>query len=172
MAFGSGKHFRYFHINTFCEHSSTEKCMALPSFHAFTGCDTTSSFFGKSKKSAWLTWNSYPEATEAFLFIAEHPYEPVHLASPHFLTLERFTVVLYHKASTLASVNEAHRELFCKKSKSLENIPPTQDALLQHVRRAVFRVASGLLLHTISRMFLHLKVGVGQKKMTLGNQSG
>ena len=81
-------------------------------------------FFGSSKKSAWQAWSAYPEATEAFVHIAQHPYEPISLSSEHFLTLERFTVVLYHKSSSFTTVNEARRELFCKKSKSLENIPP------------------------------------------------
>ena len=113
--------------------------MSLPGFHAFTGCDTTSSFFGRSKKSAWAAWLSYPEVTEAFLYLVKHPYELIDATSPHFLTLERFTVILYHKGSTLLSVNEARRHLFCKKNKTLENLPPTQNALLQHAKRAVFQ---------------------------------
>ena len=48
-------------------------------------------------------------------------------------------MILHHKVSTLLVVNEARRELFCKKNKSLENLLPTQDALLQHARRAVFQ---------------------------------
>ena len=35
----------------------------------------------------------------------------------------RFTVLLYHKECTLSSVNEARKELFCKKNKTLEDIP-------------------------------------------------
>lgn len=139
VAFGVGKQFRYYHINGICEQLGRDKSTSLPAFHAFTGCDTTSSFFGKSKKSAWATWISYPEATEAFLYLAAHPYEPTDCASQHFLTLERFTVVLYHKESTLLSVNEARRQLFCKKNKAMENLPPTQDALLQHAKRAIFQ---------------------------------
>ena len=133
VAFGTGKQFCYYHINTIFANLGLEKSQALPPFHAFTGCDTTSSFFGKSKKSAWLAWDSYPEATRAFLHIAQHPYEPIDLSSQHFLILERFTVVLYHKSSSLSSVNEARREMFCKKNKLLENISPTQDTLFQHV---------------------------------------
>ncbi len=61
----------------------------------------------------------------AFIYIAQHPYEPISLSSEHFLVLERYTVVLYNKSSCLTTINEARRELFCKKNKSLENIPPT-----------------------------------------------
>ncbi len=45
VAFGTGKHFCYYHINTICSNLGVEKSWALPPFHAFTGCDTTSSFF-------------------------------------------------------------------------------------------------------------------------------
>ena len=38
----------------------------------------------------------------------------IHLTSSHFFTLERFTVILYHKVSTQLAVDEARRELFCK----------------------------------------------------------
>ena len=172
VGFGIGKLFRYYHINTICEHLGREKCRSLPPFHAFTGCDTTSSFFGKSKKSAWASWNSYSKATEAFLYITEHPYEPFDLTSSHFLTLERFTVILYHKVSTLLSVNEARRVLFCKKNKSLENLPPTQDALLQHARRAVFQVNIGPPVYRTSRTFPQLKIGVGGSRKIIGSQFG
>ena len=59
VALGIGKQFRYYHFNVICEELGRDKSMSLPSFHAFTGCDSTSSFFGKSKKSAWATWVSY-----------------------------------------------------------------------------------------------------------------
>ena len=36
-------------------------------------------------------------------------------------------------------MNEARRELFSNKCKSLENIPPTKDALLQHIKRAILQ---------------------------------
>ena len=41
-------------------------CAALHVFHAFTGCDTTSSFGGRGKKTAWNTWKVFPEVTAAF----------------------------------------------------------------------------------------------------------
>ena len=39
----------------------------------------------------------------------------------------------------LESVNETRKELFCTKTQSLENLPPTQDSLLQHVKRAIYQ---------------------------------
>ena len=35
---------------------------------------------------------------------------------------------MYDKTSPLTSVNETREELFCRKSRSIDRIPPTQDA--------------------------------------------
>ena len=66
VAFGTRKHLRYVHINSVCSTLRKEKCIALPAFHSFTGCDTTSEFFGREKKSAWEAWKSFPGITEAY----------------------------------------------------------------------------------------------------------
>lgn len=39
-------------------------------------------------------------------------------------------------------VNEARKELFCQKSQTMEMIPPTQDALLQHCRCAAYQAGT------------------------------
>ena len=33
-----------------------ERCIALPFVHAFSGCDTVSSFAGRGKKTVWEIW--------------------------------------------------------------------------------------------------------------------
>ena len=55
------------------------------------------------------------------------------------VVLERFVVLLYDRTSNLTKVNEARQELFSKKSRDLECIPPTRAALEQHDRRAVLQ---------------------------------
>ena len=64
---------------------------------------------------------------------------PVTVHSVQFELLERFTVIIYDKTSSLLSVNEARRELFCQKNRTMESIPPTQEALLQHSKRAAYQ---------------------------------
>ena len=125
IAFGTGKNFCYYHINTMYANLGKDKSRCLPVFHAFTGCDSTSSFFGKTKKSIWAAWNCFPQMSDAFLLIANNPFYQVDLESPYFQLLEHFTVIVYDKTSGLKSVNEARKELFCKRNKSLEKLPPT-----------------------------------------------
>ena len=139
IAFGTGKNYTYLHVNTISHALGKDKSTALPVFHCYTGCDTTSAFCGKGKKSAWIAWNSYPEVTQAFNYIAANPHTAVTIDAQHFRCLERFTVVLYDKTSELESVNGARRELFCQKTKAMEHIPPTQGALIQHVKRVTYQ---------------------------------
>ena len=77
IAFRTGKNFTYMHIIAIYHALGKDKYMSLPIFHCFTGCDTTSAFFGKDKKSTWETWNSYPEVTAAFIYMSTHPHTPL-----------------------------------------------------------------------------------------------
>ena len=115
------------------------KSQALPVFHAQTGCDTTSSFKGKGKKSAWQVWQAYEEATETLEHLASQPFQQLDARCDHFKKIERLIVVLCDRTSPITSVKETRKDLFCRKSLSVERIPPTQNALLQHVQRAVYQ---------------------------------
>ena len=95
-----------------------------------------SSFAGMGKKTACAAWNVYPEVTEAF-------EELMHVADPisdrTLEVIERFVVLMYSRTSDLSRVNDARKQLFAQKSRSLENIPPTQAALVQHLKRAFYQ---------------------------------
>ena len=45
-------------------------------------------------------------------------------------------VLMYDRTSSQQSVNQARKELFAQKGRSIDGIPPTQAALIQHARRA------------------------------------
>ena len=126
VAFGMGRSFRHYSINAIRDHIGEQKSKGLPIFHAFTGCDTNSSFYGKGKKSCRAASNSLPDLTETVLFLQDHPFQLLEKGSPQFEILERFTIVIYDKTSSLRSVNNARRELFTKQNRMLECISPTQ----------------------------------------------
>ena len=67
VAIGSGKKFIYYHINRIYESLGMNKSLALPVFHCFTGCDTTSAFFGRGKKASWEVWKCYAPTQDALL---------------------------------------------------------------------------------------------------------
>ena len=126
VAFGMGKSYQEIRINSVYDKLGKDKSIALPCFYAFTGCDTTSQFFGKGKSSAWVAWESFPEATEAFSLITLHPFVSLDTTSAAFQLLERYTCVLYDKTTNISLINELRMNLFSQKSVSIENMPPTQ----------------------------------------------
>ena len=51
-------------------------------------------------------------------------------------TLEHFVVLLYDHTSDLQPVNDARKQQFTQKSRSLENITPTCAALKENLKQA------------------------------------
>jgi hypothetical protein len=134
--FGTGKCARLLAVHEICACIGIDKCHVLPAFHALTGCDTTSAFRGKGKKSAWLTWESYPEVTHALKNLSLMQTD---VNSDTMAILERFVILLYDRTSDVETLNAARKQMFTKKTRTLENIPPTSNAFLQHVKRCVLQ---------------------------------
>ena len=82
---------------------------------------------------------AFQEVTQTFNFLAANPFQHLECNSGHFQKIERLTVVLYDKTSSLSLVNEAREELFCRKNRNVDNIPPKQNALLQHTKRSIYQ---------------------------------
>ena len=114
--------------------------MALPLFHAITGCDTISHFLGCGKKTAGASWQNTPGLTETLLALTNAP-SCFSLGSLHMQKLERFVVITCNKGCSLAKVNEARHRLFTSGKKTLENIPPSRAALFEHTKRALLQAS-------------------------------
>ena len=125
IAFGTQKNFRYINVNDLAIFLGDEKSKVLPTFHAFTGCDTISFFAGRGKKSAVDTWSVYESLTSVLSNLAQ---DPDVLSDDDFSVMEQFVVYLYDRTSDDLTVNAARKNLFCKKGHTIENIPPTQAA--------------------------------------------
>lgn len=149
VEFGVGKDLRVVSINKLHASLGNDISNSLPFFHAFTGSDSTSGFRGKGKKTIFKIWKSFPEVTQTFLKISRNPFEAINISSDIFKALERFTVLIYDKTSDSKSVNETRMNLFCKKSRNFENLPPTQDALFLHVLRAIYQSAAWTMAHKV-----------------------
>ena len=138
IAFGVGKHYRYVPAHSIASAMGSVKSSGLPFFHSLTGCDTTSAFAGRGKKTAWDIWAVFPEISSLFTRLSTYPAD---ISGDTVGQLERFVVLLYAKTSEATSVNEARQSLFAQGSRDLENISPTQGALKQHIKRAVYQAA-------------------------------
>ena len=53
ISLGMGKHFQLISLNAIYASLDPNTSRVMHLFHSFTGCDTTSSFKGTGKKSAW-----------------------------------------------------------------------------------------------------------------------
>ena len=88
--------------------------------------------------------------------------------SPYIPHLECWIIVFYDETSTLESINEARRDLFCQKNKTMENIPLTHYALLQHTRRAVYQTGIWTINEFAQQEGHRLRVGGGLWKTNHG----
>ena len=136
IAFSHGKYYRHIPAHDIAQKLGEEKSKGLLMFHSFTGCDNVSSFNGKGKKSAWDIWNVYEDATKAFISLSSAPQL---VGGEDFSIIERFVVLLYDRTSGETEVNVCRKNLFTSKGRAIDNIPPTQGALLQHTKRAAFQ---------------------------------
>jgi len=51
----------------------------------------------------------------------------------------------------MENVDEVRMELFCRENKSMENIPPTSNALLQHTKRATYQASVWTSSHHVQQ---------------------
>lgn len=115
------------------------KCHILPFFDAFTGYRTTSAFHGIGKTTAWNTLTNFPKVIPAMSKLIKDGTN--HLCNESMEILERFTIMMYDSRSKLTKLHESRRILFTKKVKprAIDRIPPTRDALEQHVKRSLLQ---------------------------------
>ena len=107
-------------------------------WYDFTGCDAVSTFGGKGKLSAWTTWRVFDDIAPVFEKYSHHS-QRARVKYVDIRILERSTCSLYRRTTTFESANECRRRLFSKQGRQVDTIPPTKDALLQHIKRAVYQ---------------------------------
>lgn len=136
IAFGTGKHLRYIPAHQIAASLGNERARALPMFHSFTGCDTVSAFAGRSKKTAFDVWKSFGDLTPVLCSLSS---DPSSFQAEHMSVMESFVVLMYDRTCQETEVNAARKHMFCTKSRSIDAIPPTAAALLQHTKRAIYQ---------------------------------
>ena len=92
----------------------------------------------KGKRSAWQTWDVFHEASDVFIKLSIHP--PL-VEEDDTKKLEKFVILMYDRSSSTETVDDARLDLFARKQRSYEAIPPTHAALVQHTRRAAYQTA-------------------------------
>ena len=93
---------------------------------------------GRGRKTAWQAWEQFPEVTSVFKRLS-NPDVGVAVVENEMAILEEFTVSLYSKKLETKCVNEARELLFSQGKRSIENLPPTKNALVQHALRSAYQ---------------------------------
>ena len=111
---------------------------ALIGLHAFTGCDTVSAFVGRGKTAPLDRLRSSREFQETFASLGA----TWDVSDELFAVLQHFTCLLYAPSSNTRHVNELRYEMFLAKRGEVESslLPPCEDSLLKHARRANYQV--------------------------------
>ena len=131
--FGMGKNRCYIPVHDIVLDPIRRK--GLRFFYSLTGCDQVSFFSNVTKNTAWKIWQVFPEVNETFATLSDEPTEDcLRNALP---LIERFVILHYNQTSNCMLVNECRKELFCK-GRAIVNIPPTQAALFQQMKRAAY----------------------------------
>ena len=135
VEFMVGKKRYYIPAHELASTMEPEKVRAMPIFYAITGCDTTSEFKGKKEKTAWETWNAFPEVTQAFLSLMDER----ELSRDNFNIIQHYVCIMYSRTSKYMKVTEARRFMLAQGNTAFELIPPIEAALEQHIRRAALQ---------------------------------
>ena len=106
----------------------------LPVLHALSGCDSTSAFSGYGKKSFFDVVKKHPELVDGLNEIGNDPTQLSNNAMEAVISLLCF---IYGQKDRYKSVNDLRYKLFAKKGLSSQRLPPSSDALHQHINQLI-----------------------------------
>lgn len=126
-------------INKIASAVGKEICSALPGLHAYTGCDTVSSFAGQGKLKGLKLVCQSKAFQKAFSELGNKWDLPEDL----FAMLQEFTCRLYAARSPICHVNELRYQIWRAKKGAVVSgqLPPCEDSLRQHCLRANYQTA-------------------------------
>ena len=135
----------------------------LLKYHAITGCDTVSHFRGYGKKKSCKVYENNSELLKNL--------GGGILTEETILGAEEFVgkMYMYSESSDITSVNELRCRLFRQGRVESEKLPPTKDALVQHIQRAHYQ-ATVWRMSLKSRQQLDSPIQNGWQRHTDGIQ--
>ena len=122
-----------------CQSLGPLRSKLLLAFHSITGCNQTSGFANRGNKTAWAVWEVNEEVTLALHALSSSPSKKTVEGLGLMPQIERFIARMYDKESECLTGNGVRKDLFAKKDRSFESIPPTSASLLQYVKRSAYQ---------------------------------
>ena len=132
---GTRSRSRLISVPQLCEKLGPRVCRVLPGLHALTGCDTVSSFSGKSKKRAFEIVRDSQVTSVCVQVLGES----LPLSEQSITKLEEVVCRVYND-NQCKLVNDLRYKIFCKgKNVQSHQLPPTSAALRYHLKRANYQ---------------------------------
>ena len=117
----TGLHARTYDVIQLRDMIGHHRSLALPFFHAFTGCDITSSFYRYGKCKFWDTWiGEDPEVTSTFIKLSNVPTE---IREDQICKIENVLVSIYYPGQKYLNIDDAQLKRF----------------LIQHIKRSALQ---------------------------------
>ena len=131
---GKGNSIRYLDVGTMYEALGEERASALLGFHAFTGCDVTCKFYGKSKLTCWKVFmKSSSDVLEAFKELGNYFID---ITDVIINGLHEYVFNLYHGSKYQArDISELRWQMYIRLQVEQEMLPPTHSALYYKILR-------------------------------------
>ena len=132
MKAGTAKKRKFIPVHDIVEHLQMDPQVLklLPGFHALTGSDTTSYLAGHTKQTCWAVFKEHHHLLQG---LGDGPT----LCAETVQDAEEFVCRVYGSVVT-NSIDEVRSYLFVK-GLSMDQLPPTQDALLYHIKRSHYQ---------------------------------
>ena len=93
-----------------------DKCHLLPAFHALTGCDTTSGFAGRGKRTAWSVWSKFKDVTPLYLHLPKHQQQHAH-TDEILPTIKKFIILMLWLRNSWWRCKQGHANFVHTESK-------------------------------------------------------
>lgn len=136
ISYGTLKSMKIYDINVIYQTLGSDVSKALIGVHVYTGCDSVSSFKGKSKVKAYKAMTDSKEYIAAFQALGMSWEISNNLISQ----LESFTCLIYgqNKCSDIDNCRYIYLRLGYKND---DMLPPNRDALMKHILRANYQTS-------------------------------
>lgn len=135
VEFGSGSHTKYFNVVELFQFLGELRSTALPFFHSFSGCDTTSSFYLHGKCRFWDTWmNTSQEDILNTVFI-ELSNMPSEVSPTQVEVIKKYLIEVCYPQEKITSLTELRLKYFFKSSDpKLRSLIISNDGLINHIK--------------------------------------
>ena len=135
---GNANNLHYVAVHDICKNYGATFCMSLPVVHALIGCNSTSSFTGIGKKTTCKILQTKISELQSLYDLGD--LVEVQMNSDAVNDTIKIVFWLYDKTADTNQINEICYKLFAQKNSNPENLPPTEDGLIQYIRPVSYQV--------------------------------